>query len=179
MQNRRAGLEPGDARVRAHPPPKGGLKVVLRVQPEGWKVPRDSFFQNNFFLLPHLVKTVRDCLRESGARFLLDLYCGVGFFSVELADLVDSFAGVELDKQAVEAARHNALARHCGNGEFLVGRAEEMLPSLLRRFPPEKTAVILDPPRKGARAKVCCYCASGVRPRSFVCPAIRRHWRAT
>ena len=135
--------------VRAHPPPKGGLKVVLRVQPEGWKVPRDSFFQNNFFLLPHLVKTVRDCLRESGARFLLDLYCGVGFFSVELADLVDSFAGVELDKQAVEAARHNALARHCGNGEFLVGRAAEMLPSLLRRFPPEKTAVILDPPRKG------------------------------
>ncbi|MBI4327754.1 MAG: hypothetical protein HY674_21180, partial [Chloroflexi bacterium] len=42
-----------------------------------------------------------------------------------------------------------ALARHCGNGEFLVGRAEEMLPSLLTRFRPEKTAVILDPPRTG------------------------------
>ncbi len=41
--------------VRAHPPPKGGIKVVLRVQPEDWDVPRDSFFQNNFFLLPELV----------------------------------------------------------------------------------------------------------------------------
>ena len=34
--------------VRAHPPPKGGLKVVLRIPPEGWNVPPDSFFQNNF-----------------------------------------------------------------------------------------------------------------------------------
>ena len=45
--------------VRANPPPKGGIKVVLRVQPENWEVPRDSFFQNNFFLLPKLVETVR------------------------------------------------------------------------------------------------------------------------
>jgi predicted RNA-binding protein with TRAM domain len=30
--------------VRAHPPPKGGIKVVLRVQPENWEVPPDSFF---------------------------------------------------------------------------------------------------------------------------------------
>jgi len=25
--------------VRAHPPPKGGLKVVLRIPPEGWELP--------------------------------------------------------------------------------------------------------------------------------------------
>ncbi len=48
--------------VRANPPPKGGIKVVLRVQPENWDVPPDSFFQNNFFLLPKLVETVRGFL---------------------------------------------------------------------------------------------------------------------
>jgi tRNA/tmRNA/rRNA uracil-C5-methylase (TrmA/RlmC/RlmD family) len=64
-------------RVRQHPPPKGGLKVVLRVAPEGWQVPPDSFFQNNFFLLPKLVETVRDRLQAGGARFLIDAYCGV------------------------------------------------------------------------------------------------------
>ena len=37
------------AEVRAHPPHKGGIKVVLRVQPEGWEVPRDSFFSEQFF----------------------------------------------------------------------------------------------------------------------------------
>src|SRR4029079_16683625 len=83
--------------VRAHPPPKGGLKVVLRVAPEGWEVPRDSFFQNNFFLLPKLVETVRERLQEAGSRYLIDAYCGVGFFSVELADLVEKFVGVEVD----------------------------------------------------------------------------------
>src|SRR4029077_1156090 len=86
--------------VRAHPPPKGGIKVVLRVAPEDWDVPRDSFFQNNFFLLPKLVAVVRERLREGGARFLIDAYCGVGFFGIELGDLVEAFVGVELDAQA-------------------------------------------------------------------------------
>ena len=64
--------------VRANPPPKGGIKVVLRVQPENWEVPRDSFFQNNFFLLPKLVETVRNFLKAGGSRHLIDLYCGRG-----------------------------------------------------------------------------------------------------
>ena len=75
--------------VRAHPPPKGGIKVVLRIPPDNWDVPPDSFFQNNFFLLPRLVETVRDCLRLSGAQHLVDLYCGVGFFGIELANAVE------------------------------------------------------------------------------------------
>src|SRR3954468_11196924 len=84
-------------KVRANPPPKGGLKVVLRIPPEDWVVPRDSFFQNNFFLLPQLVEVVRDRLKQAGTRYLLDVYCGVGFFSLELADRVERFVGIELD----------------------------------------------------------------------------------
>ncbi|HEX3800966.1 MAG TPA: class I SAM-dependent RNA methyltransferase [Verrucomicrobiae bacterium] len=135
--------------VRAHPPPKGGIKVVLRVNPEGWEVPRDSFFQNNFFLLPGLVETVRGFLREGKNRFLVDTYCGVGFFGIECADLVESFIGVELDIQAIKAAKNNAAKRNILNGEFLTGRAEQMLPELLQRFPAEATTVVLDPPRTG------------------------------
>jgi tRNA/tmRNA/rRNA uracil-C5-methylase (TrmA/RlmC/RlmD family) len=135
--------------VRAHPPPKGGIKVVLRVPPEGWEVPRDSFFQNNFFLLPKLVEIVRERLRLSGSRHLVDVYCGVGFFSLELADLVDSFAGVELDQLAIKAARRNADLRSRKNGEFIAGTAEALLPGLLMRFTAASTTVVLDPPRKG------------------------------
>ena len=40
--------------ARDNPPPKGGIKVVLRLPPEGWEVPPDSFFQNNFRLLPKI-----------------------------------------------------------------------------------------------------------------------------
>ena len=135
--------------VRANPPPKGGIKVVLRVQPENWEVPRDSFFQNNFFLLPKLVETVRTFVKTGGARHLIDLYCGVGFFGIETADAVDSFVGVEYDQPAIGAARKNLEIRKIRNGEFISAKVEDVLPELLQRFSPEKTTVILDPPRKG------------------------------
>jgi tRNA/tmRNA/rRNA uracil-C5-methylase (TrmA/RlmC/RlmD family) len=135
--------------VRLHPPPKGGLKVVLRVAAEGWTVPRDSFFQNNFYLLPTLVETVRERLRSAGTRFLIDAYCGVGFFSVELADLVERFAGMEVDTAAIKAARQNALARGKANGEFVAGRVEDLLPGMLARFDAGASTLLLDPPRTG------------------------------
>jgi tRNA/tmRNA/rRNA uracil-C5-methylase (TrmA/RlmC/RlmD family) len=135
--------------VRANPPPRGGLKVVLRVNPEDWDVPKDSFFQNNFHLLPKLVEVVREKIQESGARHLIDAYCGVGFFSIELADLMESFVGVELDKLAIAAARRNAARHAVSNGEFISGRAEDLLESILARIPPGETALVLDPPRTG------------------------------
>ncbi len=136
-------------RVRAHPPPKGGLKVVLRVAPEGWDVPRDSFFQNNFFLLPRLVESVRERVRDSGVRHLVDAYCGVGFFAIELADEVESFAGIEIDLMAIKAARGNAANRGRSNGEFVSGDVAAVLPGLLKRFSAALTVIILDPPRAG------------------------------
>jgi tRNA/tmRNA/rRNA uracil-C5-methylase (TrmA/RlmC/RlmD family) len=135
--------------VRANPPPRGGLKVVLRVQPEHWVVPKDSFFQNNFFLLPDLVNTVKSFLKASGARHLIDLYCGVGFFGIEAAGAVESFVGVEYDALAIKAARENVQRRGITNGEFVSAKSEEALPALLQKFPVDQTAVLLDPPRKG------------------------------
>lgn len=135
--------------VRANPPPRGGLKFVLRVQPENWVVPKDSFFQNNFFLLPKLVESVRGMLKDGGARHLIDLYCGVGFFGIEAAGAVESFVGVEYDALAIKAARENAASRKINNGEFIAAKSEEALPELLQKFPVDNTAVLLDPPRKG------------------------------
>lgn len=140
--------------VRANPPPKGGLKVVLRIPPEDWVVPRDSFFQNNFFLLPELVATVRRMLQESHARHLLDLYCGVGFFAIELADAVQTFTGVEYDQLAIQAARQNAAARGRANGSFVAGMVEEVLPGLVRELTPEASSVLIDPPRKGCQPAI-------------------------
>jgi tRNA/tmRNA/rRNA uracil-C5-methylase (TrmA/RlmC/RlmD family) len=141
-------------KVRQHPPPKGGLKVVVRIPPDGWDVPPDSFFQNNFFLLPRMVEVVREQFKASGSRHLLDVYCGVGFFSIELANLAESFIGVEYDRLAIKAARHNAATRHINNGEFLAGAAEESLPGLLQKSDPASTSVLLDPPRKGCRPEL-------------------------
>ena len=136
-------------KVRANPPPRGGLKVTLRVTPEGWVVPRDSFFQNNFHLLPRLVVTVRERLRDAGSRRLIDAYCGVGFFALELADLVESFVGVEYDGQAIKAAKENMKLREVTNGQFVSGPAEDYLGGLLQRHPGQPTTLVIDPPRTG------------------------------
>jgi tRNA/tmRNA/rRNA uracil-C5-methylase (TrmA/RlmC/RlmD family) len=135
--------------VRANPPPKGGIKVTLRIAPEGWQLPQDSFFQNNFHLLPSLVETVRNAVRDSGARFLIDAYCGIGFFALECASLVERFTGVEIDKTSIKSARLNQEQRGVTNGDFVAGAAEQWMPALLQRFPADQTLVITDPPRVG------------------------------
>jgi tRNA/tmRNA/rRNA uracil-C5-methylase (TrmA/RlmC/RlmD family) len=140
--------------VRAHPPPRGGFKNVLRIVPEGWEVPPDSFFQNNFHLLPALLETVRGSLAASGAKVLMDAYCGVGFFSIELADLVEKYVGIELDTKAIKAARNNAQARRRMNGEFLAAATEDLLPRLVGKYLPGETCILLDPPRTGCRPDV-------------------------
>lgn len=75
--------------LREDPPPRNMQKVVLRIMPDDWELHRDSFFQNNFHLLPQLVEAVRECLASAGTSHLVDAYCGIGFFSLSLADLVN------------------------------------------------------------------------------------------
>lgn len=145
------GINDQIAGVRRNPPPRGGLKVALRLTPEGWTVPGDSFFQNNFHALPYLVEAVEKRLKASGAKHLIDAYCGVGFFGIELAEVVESFAGVEYDARAVKAARENAAQHNATNGDFIQGKTEELLTSLVNRFDASQTAVIIDPPRKGCQ----------------------------
>lgn len=136
---------------RLNPPPKGGIKTVLRLEAPGWEVPEHSFFQNNFLLLPELVRAVKERLRSHGARHLVDAYCGVGFFSLEVADAVESFVGVELDVPAIRAARRNQESRGIRNGSYVAGDTDRVLPSLMSRWDPARTAVLLDPPRVGCR----------------------------
>ena len=74
---------------------------------------------------------------------------GSFFFAIELADEVESFAGIEIDRMAIKAARGNAANRGRSNGEFVSGDVAAVLPGLLKRFSAALTAIILDPPRAG------------------------------
>ena len=102
--------------VRANPPPRGGIKVMLRVQPEDWEVPRDSFFQNNFFLLPKLVETVRGFLR--GDRGAVGSTAGCGGVSPPATPP----GGTPGEPAAVDARatlpRKHLIDLYCGVGFF-------------------------------------------------------------
>lgn len=154
-------------KIRLNPPRKNGVKVVLRVFPDDWFLPRDSFFQNNFHLLPGLVQAVAGRLRASEIRHLIDAYCGVGFFSLELASHLASFVGIEIDRMAIQAARENAVRRGVTNGEFIEARTEDALPDLLKKLPADQTGILLDPPRRGCDPDGLALLAR-VRPRQIL-----------
>ena len=78
--------------------------------------------------------TVRNFLRTGGAKHLADLYCGVGFFGIELSDSIETFIGVEYDRRAIRAAEQNALSRKITNGQFIPAKVEDVLPGLLENL---------------------------------------------
>lgn len=92
---------------------------------------------------------MRERLQDAGTRHLIDAYCGVGFFALELADLVESFVGVEYDGLAIKAAKANMAQRGVTNGQFVSGPAEDYLGGLLARHPGVPTTLVIDPPRTG------------------------------
>jgi 23S rRNA (uracil1939-C5)-methyltransferase len=102
----------------------------------------ESFFQANRFLLPQLVATVLDAVPDGD---VLDLYAGVGLFSVSLAATGrERITAVEGDRTSGADLQRNAAA--CGAAiRVVVGSVEQ---HLARRGHTVKT-IIVDPPRTG------------------------------
>jgi 23S rRNA (uracil1939-C5)-methyltransferase len=111
------------------------------------EVPADVFTQVNPGANRLLVETV--VAFATGER-VLDLYCGAGNFALPLARRGAVVHGVERDPLAVEAARANA-ARLGFAATFTAADATAALAALT---PGGVDAVVLDPPRAGARDAV-------------------------
>jgi len=123
--------------------------------------PAAAFFQVNTAATYALAELVREAVTKeppppSGGRVgvggsLLDLYSGVGLFSLHLlaAGAVSHAVGIEVQGEAVKAARINAEAQgHIPAAEFYAGRIEDTLPELLEEGL-TADVVVADPPRAG------------------------------
>lgn len=106
-----------------------------------------DFFQNNPFILPAFTSYVREQAAASGARFLVDAYCGSGLFALTSASAFERVAGVEISESSVRFAKENADANGIKNATFLAADAAAIFAGLT--FAANETAVIIDPPRKG------------------------------
>ena len=82
---------------------------------------------------------------------LVDAYCGSGLFAISLQERFQKVAGVEIDANAIKRAKLNVELNSIAppeKMEFLAGSAEEIFASV-QTFPRLRTALIIDPPRKG------------------------------
>ncbi|TDL22341.1 S-adenosyl-L-methionine-dependent methyltransferase [Rickenella mellea] len=132
--------------------------------------PGGQFFQNNNSVLVSLVEYVRDAIFPAGVptvvseivepsattsttdvpTHLVDAYCGSGFFSVMLSPHFTRVAGIELSADAIRFATHNASLNSLPTTKctFLAGDASAIF-ATVQDFPRARTAVLIDPPRKG------------------------------
>ncbi len=106
-----------------------------------------DFFQNNPFILPAFARYVRDQARLSGARFLVDAYCGSGLFTLASAGVFERAVGIEVSESSVAFAREYAAANGIAIATFTAGDASAVFAGL--GFPGRDAAVVIDPPRKG------------------------------
>ncbi len=106
-----------------------------------------SFFQVNPEQNQRLIETVLEFSEVKKNETLLDLYAGIGNFTLPLAAEASSVTGVEENKTAMEDARFNAERNGIRNCELVHGRVEEVLKNLSKK--PDH--VVLDPPRTGCK----------------------------
>lgn len=141
-------IETGDAKTTTVS--QGPLQTMT---PEDDKIlqlgfPPGGFIQINLQQNKRLVSEVLKGAIQSGSERVLDLYAGIGNFSLPLARNCVEVVGVEEYKPGVQAAIRNALSNNLDNVSFIAGRSERVIAQMVggQRF----ETVVLDPPRSGA-----------------------------
>ncbi|MDY6367006.1 MAG: 23S rRNA (uracil(1939)-C(5))-methyltransferase RlmD [Clostridia bacterium] len=113
-----------------------------------------SFLQVNDGVCKKLYeKAVNEVLKDS-PEIVIDAYSGAGITTAMIAKKAKKVYGIEIVKEAVDCAddlaRFNGLSDNIKN---YCGKTEEILPELIKSVS-GKTAMLLDPPRKGCDEKV-------------------------
>lgn len=154
----------GDEGVSVHPrvadfEPREVSRLIAN---ERYHFSAKSFFQINHELLPALIN---EAIGEATGNLTIDLYCGVGLFTLPLARRFAHVTGVETNERAVKFARRNLELAKLENVEVMAADVGEWL----LNYEPAETVdlLLLDPPRTGVENKVITGLLS-LRPRQIV-----------
>jgi 23S rRNA (uracil1939-C5)-methyltransferase len=149
-RNLRVYLQPGGMDTIA---PLAGERATLEYHlPElglRFEFQPTDFVQVNGAINRALVTQAVDLLEVEPTHRVLDLFCGLGNFTLPLAQRAAEVVGIEGEAGLVARARHNADLNGLGNARFHVANlaeAEGGAVALAGRF----DRVLLDPPRAGA-----------------------------
>ena len=146
--------------------PGGPPQITRTIHGETYRLNAESFFQANADLLPQLIDAA---IGEANGETAIELYCGVGLFTLQLARRFKHVIGVEGDTAAANFARDNLASAGLNNAEVAnqdVGRwlEENMECGNLSPLSQKRRQVaalqrppdflLLDPPRTGAESRV-------------------------
>jgi 23S rRNA (uracil1939-C5)-methyltransferase len=133
-----------DSRVTVAPPIEGLPRGTVERRVGRWTFEHDAraFFQAHAGLLGDLQRVV--CGRSSG-ELAVDLYAGVGLFTLALASRYRKVIAVESDRVAARFAVRNVRSNGLANVEVVSLSAE----SWAKSMPEGVDRVVVDPPRLG------------------------------
>jgi 23S rRNA (uracil1939-C5)-methyltransferase len=120
-----------------------GFDVAFEFEPS-------DFVQVNFELNRRMVDSALSMLDVQPGQRVLDLYCGLGNFTLPLARTAAAVVGVEMDAGLLRRAAANVERNGLDNVRFEAADLSAGLPEALRSQHFDR--VLLDPPRSGAQA---------------------------
>jgi 23S rRNA (uracil1939-C5)-methyltransferase len=161
--------------VQIHLQPGGYDSVTLlagSAEPLSYRLPKfdielhfapTDFVQINTRLNELMVERAVELLQPEGHERVLDLFCGMGNFSLPLARRAAHVVGIEGDAGLIAAARANAARNGLANTEFCTS---DLTQPDLANVPWARQIyhkVLLDPPRAGAREVLPLIAATAAR----------------
>lgn len=109
-----------------------------------------DFTQVNPVMNQKMITQALDWLQLTDQDNVLDLFCGLGNFTLPMARLANSVVGVEGETRMVEKAKHNAMINHIENVAFYAN--DLFQPTIQADWLAKKyNVLVLDPPRSGAQ----------------------------
>ncbi len=108
-----------------------------------------DFIQVNGSMNERLVERAIDLLAPEPGERILDLFCGIGNFTLPLATRAESVMGIEGDEQLVQRANDNAARNKLTNIEFRTANLYDEAFSY-GALPGPFDRIVIDPPRSGA-----------------------------
>ncbi len=111
-----------------------------------WEI--GGFCQVNIAQNHNLVNFVLQQCGDIATKVILDLFCGMGNFSIPLAMSAQSLLGIEGQGSAIRSARKNSLKAGLRNTVFTKGSIHQVCNELIKENK-KFDIVILDPPRQG------------------------------
>jgi 23S rRNA (uracil1939-C5)-methyltransferase len=112
--------------------------------------PRD-FTQVNRRVNRQMVRQAVELLQLNAGDRVVDLFCGIGNFTLALAGHCEQVIGVEAVESMVARGRENAIRHGADNAHFEAADLARLSSAQLRRRCGKVSALLLDPPREGAR----------------------------
>lgn len=132
--------------------PEQGLKLTFGPQ---------DFIQVNGAINRRMIALALQLLAPTAGQRVLDLFCGLGNFTLALARQAGEVCGIELDAGMIARAYANAAANGVTNAKFQAADLSEAGDGA-GRFGGRYDLALLDPPRAGAELVLAPLAASGV-----------------